>query len=321
MRACVTGGSGFVGAHVVRALLCQGAEVRALVRPNSDMRNLEGLPVEIARGDLRDADGLRDAVSGCDELYHVAAFYSTRPEDSPLMYRINVGGAKSLLQAALEAGVRRVVHTSTIGTIGRAADGAPPTEEVAFNLWETASDYVRSKVLGERAALSMIERGLDVVVVHPCAPVGTLDIKPTSTGQRILDHMGGKVPSLAPGGINFVPVEDVAQGHLLAARKGQTGERYILGHAQGNLTLADFMAMMAKVTGRRVSMPRPRNPLRQLRAWLRPTGGRAGTGYAPLALTCDPSRAIRELGMPQTSLEDAFAAAVAWFGEHGYARS
>ena len=321
MRAFVTGASGFVGAHVARALLDQGVEVRALVRPTSDTRNLDGLVVEVVHGDLLDGSGLRGLMAGCERLYHVAAYYSTKPEDGPLMYRINVGGTKSLLHAALEAGVKRVVHTSTIGTIGRPPNDALPTEETEFNLWDTASDYVKSKYLGERAALSMVEQGLDVVVVHPCAPVGTMDIKPTSTGQRIVDYLGGKVPSLASGGINFVSVEDVAQGHILAAHKGQTGQRYILGHAQGNFTQADFMAMMERASGQRVSIPQPRNPLRRLRAWLRPAGKRAAPGYRPLALTCDPSRAIGELGMPQTSLEEAFAAAVAWFTEKGYVRS
>ena len=167
----------------------------------------------------------------------------------------------------------------------------------------------------------MVEQGLDVVVLHPCAPVGTLDIKPTSTGQRIVDYLRGKVPSLAPGGINFVSVADVAQGHILAAHKGQTGQRYILGHAQGNLTQTDFMAMMERVSGQHISIPQPRNPIRRLRAWLRPAGKRVTPGHTLLALTCDPSRAIGELDMPQTSLEEAFAAAVAWFKEKGYVRS
>ena len=316
MRAFVTGANGFVGTHVVRALLAKGTEVRALVREVSDLRNLQGLDVELVYGDLRDGERLAPLLRGCDELYHVAALYSTRPEDGPLMYEVNVQGTKHILRAALANGVRHVVHTSTIGTIGRPADGSLPTEATPFNLWDTASDYVKSKYLGEQAALAMAQEGLPVVVVHPTAPVGAYDLKPTSTGQRIVDYLHGKLPSFAPGGINHCAVRDVAQGHLLAARRGRVGERYILGHAAGNLQLADFVALMAEISGIRV--PLPRMPLRSR---LRSLWRRAGeTGHRPLALTCDPTKAIRELGLPQTPLRAAFAEAVAWFIEHGYVR-
>lgn len=320
MRAFVTGATGFVGTHVARALLREGAAVRVLARPGSDRRNLADLDVEVVQGDLLEPEPLPGLLAGCDELYHVAAFYSTRPKDGPTMYRVNVEGTRNLLEAALAAGVGRVVHTSTIGTIGRPEDGSLPTEASPFNLWATASDYAKSKVLGEQAALELAERGLPVVVVNPCAPVGPRDVKPTSTGQRIVDYLQGKQPSFVSGGINFVSVADVAAGHLLAARKGQPGQRYILGHAQGNLSLADFFALMKRVSGVTLAASR-RRPLVALRARLRSRWRPPRQGQQPMALTCDPSRAIRELGLPQTPLAEAFAEAVRWFRENGYVRS
>lgn len=315
MRALVTGATGFVGMWVARLLLEEGTHVRALVRPARDRRNLAGLHVEFAEGDLRDPESLAEALAGCDELYHVAALYSTREEDAPLMYEVNVGGTKAILRAAQRAGVRRIVHTSTIGTIGRPVDGSLPTEETEFNLWGTSSHYARSKFLAETVALSMAQEGLPVVVVNPCAPVGAGDIRPSSTGQRIVDYLRGREPSYLEGGINFIAVRDVAVGHILAARRGQPGRRYILGHAQGNLMRQDFYRLMEKVSGVRPPRQRRRSPLHWLR---RPA--QKGRGFQPAALTCNPARAIRELGLPQTPLEEAFAEAVQWFREHGYVR-
>lgn len=315
MRALVTGATGFVGMWVARLLLEEGTQVRVLVRPGSDRRNLAGLDVEFVEGDLLDPESLADALAGCDELYHVAALYSSREEDAPLMYEVNVGGTKALLKAARRAGVRRVVHTSTIGTIGRPADGSLPTEDAEFNLWEQGSHYARSKFLAETVALAMAQEGLPVVVVNPCAPVGAGDIKPSSTGQRIVDYLNGREPSYLEGGINFIAVRDAAAGHILAARRGQPGRRYILGNAAGNLTRQDFYRLMERVSGVRPPRARSRNPLRW---WRRPARG--GRGFQPAALTCNPARAIQELGLPQTPLEEAFAEAVEWFRAHGYAR-
>jgi dihydroflavonol-4-reductase len=325
MRALVTGGTGFVGSAVVRALLADGASVSCLVRPGSDRRNLAGLPVELIEGDLDCAatPALRSALADCQQVYHVAALYSTRPEDAERLWQVNVEGTRRILEAAWEAGVERMVHTSTIGTIGQRDDGRPPTETDAFQGWATASPYARSKLEAERVALALAEQGAPVVVVNPCAPVGARDIKPSSTGQRILDYLAGRTPSISPGGINFVSVEDVAAGYVLAARRGRIGQRYILGHAQGNLTLPDFLALMARVTG----LPAPgdgasltRRLWRRVRALMRPAPiqPEATGGLRPLALIADPTRAIEELGLPQTPLEDAFAQAVAWFRANHY---
>jgi dihydroflavonol-4-reductase len=312
MTSLVTGAAGFVGSHVVRALLERDEEVRALVRPVSDRRNLEGLDVEIIHSDVRNAQVVSSAVAGCEAVYHVAARYSPKPEDRSELYDVNVGGTKCILGAALAASVERVVLTSTIGTIGRTADGSPPTEEVPFNLWSTASDYVKSKYLSEVAALRLADDGLPLVIVHPCAPVGSGDIKPTVTGQRLVDFLQGRRPSYVPGGINFVSVEDVAEGHVLAAVSGELGGRYILGNAQGNLGLEEFLQLMAQVSRREVPEP-------QGQGWRsrRPRRGRVAAGTRPGALTADPAKAIRELGLPQTPLREAFTEGVAWFKRAG----
>lgn len=321
VRAFVTGATGFVGSAVVHALLRRGVEVRALARRSSDLRNLADHDVAIVHGDLLQEDGLTNALQGCDMLYHVAAYYSTSEADAQKMYEVNVQGTKSIMRAALTAGVQRVVHTSTIGTIGQPGDGRLATEEMPFDHWETGSHYAKSKYLGEVAALSICNLGLPVVVVNPCAPVGPGDLKPSSTGQRILDYLHGKRPSFVSGGINFVAVRDVAEGHILAAEKGRVGERYILGHREGNLMLEDFLRLMERVSGE----PRPQyrvtagvSMMRRVLSVLRLEKRAPVRDFRPDALTCDPSKAIGELGLPQTPLESAFAEAVAWFRDHGY---
>ncbi len=314
MRALVTGATGFVGAALVRELLADGIEVQALVRPNADVRNLAGLNVGIANGDVRDLDSLTAATAGCSWVFHLAAFYSTREADARAMYEINVQGTENVLKAARLCGAERVVHCSTIGTIGRSEDGALPTEDTPFNLWETSSHYARSKYLAESVALTEARQGLPVVVVNPCAPVGPRDSKPSSSGQRILDVLHGRLPSYLQGGINHVAVEDVARGHILAAQRGRTGERYILGNA--NLMLEDFLRLVEKAA--RMRAPRPANvwnPLARLRA-----ARAAASSHKPQALVCDCSKAIIQLGLPQTPLDIAFARAVTWFRENDYVR-
>jgi dihydroflavonol-4-reductase len=323
MRALVTGGTGFVGSAVVRALLAHGVEVVCLVRAGSDRRNLMGLPVKLTEGELDQPATLGRSLEGCQQLYHVAALYSTRPQDAVRIWQVNVEGTQRILEAAWAAGVERIVHTSTIGTIGQRQDGRPPTEEDVFNDWATASPYARSKIEAERLALDLAARGAPIVVVNPCAPVGARDIKPSSTGQRILDTLHGRTPSISPGGINFVSVEDVAVGHVLAALKGRTGQRYILGNAQGNLTLSGFLTMIASVT--ELPAPESANSLsrrlwRRLRMLMRPepVSFNVTVGLRPSALIADPTLAIHELGLPQTPLEQAFAEAVTWFRSNHY---
>ncbi len=322
-RAFVTGATGFVGSALVRELLNDGVQVRALIRATSSLRNLEGLDVEMVRGDVLNEEVLQRGLRGCDVVYHVAGFYSTREEDAPLMYDVNVRGTKKVLNLALAMGANKIVHTSSIGTIGRPEGVSLPTEGAEFDLWDVASHYARSKYLAETEALVLGEKGFPVVVVNPCAPIGPRDIKPTSTGQRIVDYLRGQTPSFVPGGINFIAVEDVARGHILAAERGGIGQRYILGNAKGNLTLSDFLELMEEVSG--VSLPgaakagvmaRARALVRRSLRYEKRTV--PAEGHRPVALTCDPSRAIEELGLPQTSLETAFARAVQWFRENGY---
>lgn len=312
MRAFVTGATGFVGAALLRELLVDRVEVCALVRPDANLRNLAGLDITIASGDLRDAASLAAAMEGCAWVFHVAAHYGTKESDADLMYAVNVQGTQNLLQAARSAGVARIVHCSTIGTIGRTSDGSLPNEDTPFNLWQNASHYARSKYQGECAALDAAASGLPVVVVNPCAPVGMRDIKPSSSGQRILDVLNGKLPSYLGGGINHIAVEDVARGHILAAQRGRAGQRYILGNR--NLMLRDFLDLVEHASG--VPAPRPRsgfNPLAFLRRKPVPAGG-----AKPAALVCDCTKAVSELGLPQTSLDMAFFQAVRWFRENGY---
>ncbi len=294
--AFVTGAAGFVGSHLVHRLAAEGVAVRALAREGRPAAAPAAPGVEWIEGDLTAPQGWADRLAGCDVAFHLAALYSPRPEDARLLYAVNVGGTQAVLAAAAAAGVACVVHTSTIGTIGRPTDGSPATEDAPFNLWPTASDYVRSKWLGEAAALWWNQRGLPVIVVHPTAPIGAGDHKPTATGQRIVDFLAGRRPDYPSGGMNLCPVVDIAAGHWLAARHGRPGRRYILGHANGNLDEATFLALLAQVSG----CPAPPPTVR-------------AAGRRPQSLTANPQRAIVELGMPQSDLIAALAAAVAYY--------
>ena len=275
----------------------RGVQVRALTRSGAATERGD-LPagIEWVTGDLLEPDAWQERLRGCDVLFHVAAFYSPRPEDARQMHAVNVSGTRNILEAAAAAGVGRVVHTSTVGVVGRPADGSLPDERTPFNLWRTGSEYVRSKWLGEAAALLWNRRGLDVVVVQPTAPVGAGDTKPTATGQRFADFVAGRRPDYPAGGINLCPVQDIAVGHILAAELGQTSQRYIFGHREGNLSEEAFLTLLSNVSG--LSTP--------------PAVGRT-SGKRPSSLTADPSRAIAELGLPQSSLREAFAASVATY--------
>jgi dihydroflavonol-4-reductase len=328
MDALVTGGTGFIGANVARELAAAGATVRVLARPRGDRRALAGVRVEIVEGDLLDAPSLRRAVSGVHALYHIAADYRLWTADPATLYRTNVDGTRLVLQAAGEAGVKRVVHTSSVGALGIPKDGRPGTETTPVTLADMVGDYKRSKFLAEQVALDFARRGLPVVIVNPSAPIGPWDIKPTPTGQMVVDFMRGRMVASLDTGLNVVHVRDVARGHLLAAERGTPGERYILGHR--DLALADIFAILAELTHRRP--PRFRVPYAV--AWLgaaccesmsRVTGRPPAVPLTAVRMArkrmyFSPARAVRELGLPQTDVHEALADAVAWFEAHGYVR-
>src|SRR5438128_1365727 len=246
MKALVTGSTGFVGAAVTRCLLEHGVDVRVLVRRDSDLRNLEGLKVEQAYGDLRDVASLRQALAGCRHLYHVAALYALWAPDPQIFYDTNVTGTRNLMEAALDSGVERIVYTSTIGAIGLPPGGGPGAEDTPVSLGQMVGHYKRSKFLAEQEVRTLALAGLPVVIVNPSAPVGARDIKPTPTGQVIVDFMKGRMPAYIETGMNLVDVDDVAAGHLLAMEKGRIGERYILGNR--NLMLREVFAILSRLT-------------------------------------------------------------------------
>jgi dihydroflavonol-4-reductase len=328
MKTLVTGGTGFVGANVVRALLKRGAEVRALVRPRSDTRNLDSLEVELVAGDLRDRSSLEAALEGCDTVYHVAAMYTLWVRNPREIYDSNVTGTVNLLEAAGQAGVQKIVYTSSVATIGLPPDGTPGSEAVPLLPKNMVSDYKRSKYLAEQEVLKYAQRGLPVVIVNPSFPVGPWDVKPTPSGQMIVNFLRGKIPAYVHTGLNVVDVEDVAIGHVMAAERGRIGERYILGHA--NLTLPELFQLLEQVSGMRA--PRLRIPygLAYLSACVSECVARTITHKPPFVTLAgvrlsrkrmffDASKAVRELGLPQTPAIEALSKAVQWFRAHGYA--
>jgi dihydroflavonol-4-reductase len=325
--ALVTGGTGFVGSAVVRRLLAEGVAVRALARPGSDRRLLADLPVEVAEGDIADPRSLPRAVRGCNQVYHVAAFYRLWARDPRSYYAANVEGTRNLLQAAAEAGATRVVYTSTVGALGIPPDGRPGTEETPVALADMVGDYKRSKFLAEEVARDFARRGLPVVIVNPSTPVGPRDLKPTPTGQMIVDFLRGRMWAYLPTGLNVVDVEDVAAGHLLAAERGRVGERYILGGE--NLTLLEIFRRLGRITG--IRPPRLRVTVGMVLpiAWgcerLAALTGRPpavaldAVRMARKTMFFDAAKAVRELGLPQSPVDGALARAVEWFRANGYA--
>src|SRR2546422_5892204 len=326
MKALVTGSTGFVGAAVTRCLLERGVDVRVLVRRDSDLRNLEGLKVEQAYGDLRDVASLRQALAGCRHLYHVAAHYALWAPDPQIFYDINVTGTRNLMEAARDVGIERIVYCSTIGAIGLPPGGGLGTEETPVSLEQMAGHYKRSKYLAEQEVLKLAKAGLPVVIVNPRAPVGTGDVKPTPTGQVIVDYIKGRMPAYIETGMNIVDVDDVAAGHLLAMQKGRIGERYILGNK--NLMLREVFEILSRLTGVKApSIKLPRLailPLAYANQWIANLTGHPpripleGVKMAKYKMHYDCSKAISELGIPQTPPEVALEKAVKWFRTHGY---
>jgi dihydroflavonol-4-reductase len=328
MKAFVTGATGFIGASIVRELLKDGCEVRVLARPGSDRRNLSGLDIEIWEGNLSDRGSLIQGLSGCQTLFHAAADYRLWTRSPASMYDVNVGGTRTILSAALEVGLDKVVYTSSVGTLGNPGDGTPGNEKTPVDLSQMVGDYKKSKFLAERAAESFLEKGLPLVIVNPSTPVGPRDIKPTPTGKIIVDFLNRKMPAYLDTGLNLIDVETCARGHILAAQKGRIGEKYILGNQ--NLSMAQIFDMLSAVTG--LKAPRVKLPYTPilLAAYIN-HGISALTGREPLIplagvqmakkfMYFDTAKAVAELGLPLTPVQGSLERAVAWFRSHDYAR-
>lgn len=330
MTTLVTGATGFVGNHVARQLLAAGHSVRVLVRPTSQAAALDGLAVERMQGDLRDVLSLGRAMKGVRQVFHVAADYRLWARNSDEIYESNLAGTRRLFDVAAQAGVQRIVYTSTVATIAvpNHGGGKLPSEETQATLEQMVGHYKRSKFLAEVEAIAAAATGLPVVIVNPTTPVGPGDWKPTPTGKIIVDFLNGKMPAYVDTGLNLVAVEDVAAGHLLAAEKGRIGERYILGAR--NMTLREILETLAAIAGR--TAPRVRLPHAVALAagyadeWISRLSGREpripveGVKMSRHRMFVESDKAARELGYRAGSIEAALERAVRWYAEHGYVR-
>lgn len=330
MRTLVTGATGFIGSAVVRQLLHAGHDVRALVRPGSNRRNLDGLPVDIVPGDLMDTSSLSHALKGCAVLFHVAADYRLWVPRPDAMYATNVGGTRNVMLAALAAGVERVIYTSSVATLGHKIDGSPADETTPSHRDGKVIHYKRSKFLAEEEVRRLFrERGLPAVIVNPSTPVGPRDIKPTPTGRVIVEAASGRMPAYVDTGLNLVHVDDVAAGHLLALERGKTGERYILGAK--NMTLKNILDEISRITGRpapRVRLPHdlvlPFAVLSE--GWARLSRGKEpratvdGVRMARRRMFFSSEKAKFELGFHPRPVGEGLRDAVEWFRSNGYCR-
>lgn len=327
MLAFVTGATGFLGSHVARVLAEQGADLRLLVRPTSNLRNLQGLKAATVTGDLRDAASLKKATAGCDTVFHVAADYRLWLRDPSEMYRSNVAGTRAILEAARENGVQRVVYTSSVATIGFSSNGHPANEDSPVSLADMIGHYKRSKFMAEQIAMEAGRSGMHVVTVNPTTPVGEQDVKPTPTGRIVLDFLKRKFPAYVETGLNLVDVRECARGHVAALERGRPGERYILGGE--NLTLKNILDKLGKITG----LPSPKIKLPYVFAFAAGVVDEAITGRIlkrePRAtvdtvrmgkkkMFASSDKAERELGWKIVPVDDALRRAVDWFRANGY---
>ncbi len=328
MKVFITGATGFLGSHVARVLAERGADLRLLVRSTSNLKNLEGLKAETAMGDLRDAASLEKAISGCDTVFHVAADYRLWVRDPHEMYRSNVEGTRALLEAARKSGVRRVVYTSSVATIGFRKDEQPADEESPVSLTDMIGHYKRSKFMAEQIAMEAGRGGMEVVTVNPTTPIGEQDVKPTPTGRIVVDFLKRKFPAYVETGLNLVDVRECAKGHVAALEKGRTGERYILGGE--DLTLKQILDKLSRITG----LPSPKIKLPYFFAFMAGVAGEYITGKLlrgdPRAtldtvrmgkkkMFASSGKAERELGWKIVPVDNALERAVEWFQANGYA--
>ncbi len=334
MKCFVTGASGFIGANLVHELAARGHSVKALLRPGADERGLAGVDYQRVAGDLLDRKALELGLENCDWCFHVAASYQLWMRDYAPMYAANVEGTRNVLAAAGRAGCKKIIYTSTVGCIGlpRNVDGkfTPTDERDLATEAQMTNHYKRSKWQAEQIALELAQNGLPIVIVNPTAPVGPRDVKPTPTGQLILDFLNRKLPAFIETGLNWVHVRDVAVGHILAAENGKFGQRYILGSADGNWTMQQMLQVLEEITGQLA-------PKFKVPYWVAlaaahvdetissmtgkpPKAPLAGVRMAKYKMWFTPAKAIRELGLPQTPPKQALADAVEWFRANGYVR-
>ena len=328
MRAFLTGATGFVGANVARALLDKGFDVKALIRPDSLRANVQSLPLELVEGDLLDRARLVSAMRGCQALFHCAAHYSLWMRDAATLYRSNVEGTRTALEAAREAGVEKVVYTSSVAAIGVPPNGELGTEDTRTTADELVSDYKKSKFMAELEVHKIIASGLPVVIVNPSTPIGPHDVKPTPTGKIVVDFLKRKIPFYVHTGLNLIDVRDVAVGHLQALENGKAGERYILGNE--NMTLKAVLDLLSEITG----LPSPRHAIPYVipltaafvdEVLLGRLFGKTpdislySVMMSRKTMYYDSSKAIRELSLHQSPVRQALRAAVYWFRENKYA--
>ncbi|NIM92783.1 MAG: NAD-dependent epimerase/dehydratase family protein [Anaerolineales bacterium] len=328
MRTFVTGATGFVGGAVVRRLLTAGHAVRVLVRPGTDTRQLDGLPVEHVLGDLADLGALRQGIHSCQWLFHLAALYAYWGYPWQDFYETNVEGTRRVIELAAEHGIERFVYTSSIATLGIPKDGSAGDEETPVTLDDMIGHYKRSKFLAEQVVLEFAQKGAPVVIVNPAAPVGVGDHKPTQTGKMIIDFLNGRMPAYVDTGLTIVDVDDVAVGHLLAAEVGRIGERYILGGE--NLTLKEVLDILAEISDRPPVRFRIPHFVAMLWAYFDVALARLDPRRVPTATPeavrvsrkpeyFSSAKAVRELGFPQTPAREALRKAVEWYRANGYA--
>jgi dihydroflavonol-4-reductase len=327
LKAFVTGATGFLGSHVARALADQGAELRLLARPTSNLRNLQGLKAETATGDLRDLASLEKAMSGCDTVFHVAADYRLWVRDPAEMYRSNVGGTRAILEAARKNGVKRIVYTSSVATMGFTSNGHPANEESPVSLGDMIGHYKRSKFMAEQIALEAGRGGMHVITVNPTTPVGEQDVKPTPTGRIIVDFLKRKFPAYVETGLNLVDSTECARGHVAALERGKPGERYILGGE--NLTLKQILDRLGAITG--LASPKVKLPYvfafaagvvdEAITGKIRKREPRATVDTVRMGkkkMFASSDKAERELGWKIVPVENALRRAVEWFRANGY---
>ena len=328
MTILVTGATGFVGSAVARKLIAAGEAVRVMSRKGSDTRNIDDLTVERVTGDLTDPESLKAAVEGCEGVYHVAADYRIWVPDPPSIYRANVDGSRDLIRAAQAAGVKRIVYTSSVAVLGFNNDGSPADETTPVTVDDMIGHYKRSKFVAEEVVKSLIrDENAPVVIVNPSAPIGPRDIKPTPTGELVIEAATGRMPGYVDTGLNLVHVDDVAAGHVLAFEKGVVGERYVLGGE--NLSLREILEKIAAITGRRAPrLKLPHNLILGLAHCVE--GATRLFGDREPFLTVDSVRmakkhmyfssakAERELGYTHRPADEALRDAIEWFGRNGY---